>query len=81
MAAILVNQRRLAEALTAYDDIVERWPSFSAAHVGRGLVLDALGKSPEAEAAYRAAVAADPANTEHRARLQAHLERAREVTP
>ncbi len=75
LAAILINHRRLPEALRVYDAIVAKWPDFAAAHVGRALVLDALGRRREAEAAFAdaARVDDDPAYAKRLHEYRAHL--------
>ena len=70
LAALLINSRRHEEALSVYDQVVERWELFAAAHAGRGILLHELGRTREAEEAFvRAAeVARDP--RPYRIRLQ-----------
>lgn len=72
LAAVLVNATRATEALAVYDEVTKRWPEFGAAHVGRGLLLDTLGKRREAEAALARAVAVEPNNVSHKRRLAAY---------
>lgn len=70
LAAALVNTRRFEEALAVYDGVIARDPRFAAAHVGRALLLDELGRRDEALAAFRRAVevADDPVPYEQRLR-------------
>ena len=74
LAAVLINAGRHAEALSVYDQVVDHWELFAAAHVGRGILLHELGRIAEAEAAFvRAAeVARDP--RPYRQRLERYRE-------
>ncbi|MCB9619526.1 MAG: tetratricopeptide repeat protein [Sandaracinus sp.] len=62
LAALLINARRLEDALAIYDAVLENDPRFAPAHVGRGILLHELGRPDEAEAAFVRAmeVAEDP---------------------
>lgn len=70
LAALLVNGGRYEPALEVYDGLLEDFPRFAAAHVGRALLLHELGREDEAEAALirAAAVAEEPAEYEERLR-------------
>ncbi|HEY3950443.1 tetratricopeptide repeat protein [Phenylobacterium sp.] len=52
----LFRLQRFAEALPHFDAMTAAQPGFAQAHAARGAVLDALGRDPEAEAAYRRAL-------------------------
>jgi protein O-GlcNAc transferase len=51
---------RAADALDAFDHVLELRPTLAKAHGGRGLALAAVGKADEAIAAYERAAALDP---------------------
>jgi tetratricopeptide (TPR) repeat protein len=53
---------RTAEAVTEYEWVRERRPSYAAVHYDLAIALDHLGRSDEALAAYERAVELDPAN-------------------
>jgi predicted O-linked N-acetylglucosamine transferase (SPINDLY family) len=59
-AGKLYGQRRLAEALAAYDMALAGAPSFAQAWSDRGVVLRELGRADEAIVSLRRAVALDP---------------------
>jgi Flp pilus assembly protein TadD len=59
-ACLLRDSERLDEALARWDDLVARHPEDGAAHIERAIVLEALGRRPEAREAYRHGLARDP---------------------
>jgi len=59
-AAGLEKAGRIAEARRAYAALLERWPGNLVGQMGLGNTAYALGKLPEAEAAFRRAAAAHP---------------------
>lgn len=60
LAAVLIQARRLDDALAVYDGVVAREPAFAPGHIGRALVLHELGRCVEARAALDRAVQVDP---------------------
>ena len=68
LAALLINTRRYADALTIYERVVELDDEFAPAHVGRGILLHELGREDDAEAAFVRAVevARDPVRYQRR---------------
>jgi hypothetical protein len=62
-AAGLERVSRHADASTAYEAIIRRWPQSFPAWMGLGNVRYALADWPGAEAAWRGAIAADPGNS------------------
>jgi Flp pilus assembly protein TadD len=59
-ACLLRDSERLDEALARWDDLIARHPDNGAAHIERAIVLEALGRRPEAQEAYRLGLALDP---------------------
>lgn len=60
LGLVLLAERRWQDALAVYDTVVERWPRFAPAHVGRGILLDTLGRRDEALHAFEQAALIDP---------------------
>jgi Flp pilus assembly protein TadD len=75
LAALLVNAQRYEDALAVYDEVVAHAPRFAAAHIGRALLLDELGRRAEAEAALVVAVEVAEDKREARRRLEAYRQR------
>lgn len=78
LGLVMLSGERWAEALVVYDEVVERWPRFAPAHVGRGILLDTLGRRPEALSAFEAAARVDP---RERLRVEAYHRRLRAPAP
>ena len=59
-ACLLRDSERLDEALARWDDLIARQPDNGAAHIERAIVLEALGRRPDAWDAYNRGLALDP---------------------
>ncbi|MBL9125971.1 MAG: tetratricopeptide repeat protein [Planctomycetaceae bacterium] len=59
VAQVLLDHHRYAEAVTAYDEILQRWPTDSTAYEGRAEAYAMQGKLPEALADYQRSLAGD----------------------
>jgi Flp pilus assembly protein TadD len=70
LAALLINRAAYAEALAIYDDVVEGWPSFVPAHIGRAVLLAQLGRKQEAQVALARATQLDPRARVYEQQLQ-----------
>lgn len=62
LADALFADDRIAEALSAYDNLVRRYPTYAPAHANRGEALARLGRHADAIAALDKAAAHDPSN-------------------
>lgn len=62
LAVAISEQRRYAEALAVFDDLQARAPGLPRAAYNRGNTLQSMGRFTDAEAAYREALARDPAD-------------------
>ncbi|WP_394763310.1 tetratricopeptide repeat protein [Phenylobacterium sp.] len=58
----LFRLQRFGPALPHFDALIAAEPDFAPSHAARGAALDALGRSVEAEAAFRRAMALQPQN-------------------
>ena len=63
LCGLLERQGKLSDALTHCDRAVDIFPEYRAAHEARARVLDALGRTKEAQAARDAGLRSDPNTT------------------
>jgi tetratricopeptide (TPR) repeat protein len=68
-ATVLVRMGRADEALALCDALVREYPAAGEPHEGRAAALQALGRTGEAEEAYRRALAANAQRSDVRVRL------------
>jgi len=73
LAAVLIKQAKMDEAILCLRDAVRADPTFPGAHNNLGVLLTRQGRRDEAIAAYREAVRLDPGNPDFRANLEAAL--------
>ena len=69
LARALLTAARHEQALVEYDEVARRWPRFAPVHVGRAVLLEALGQRDAARQAMRTATQLAPANRQYRAHL------------
>ena len=79
--ALLESGRHLKKALARCDQAIAYLPESAAAHNLRGLILDGLGRTPEAILAYQEALRLNPQDAEAQANLTDATAEAQNVPP